>query len=148
MGNLIRLLAKRKADEEALRSADADEGVEESPSKRDIRVSTKLTSESEDERHRKQSQKPASDGSPLPSLRLHMIAASLVGIGRTRRAVRQTVSVPLGTRAKAIKFSAAFEEDDSFDSTTMTDKDDTRNGKNDQTSPTSLRGPGWIHVCS
>ena len=77
MGNLIRLLAKRKADEEALRSADADEGVEESPSKRDIRVSTKLTSESEDGRHRKHSRNPAPDD-PLPSLRLHTTVASLM----------------------------------------------------------------------
>ena len=46
MGNLSRLLAKRKAEEEALRSADADEDVEESPSKRDIGVSAKLTFES------------------------------------------------------------------------------------------------------
>ena len=47
MGNLSRLLAKRKAEEEeTLRSADADEVIEESPSKRDIGVSAKLTFES------------------------------------------------------------------------------------------------------
>ena len=53
MGNLSRLLAKRLAEEEALRSADADEDVEESPSMRDIGVSANLTSGAEDERHRK-----------------------------------------------------------------------------------------------
>ena len=63
MGSLGRLLAKRKAEEEALRSADADEDPEESPSKSNIGISAKLTSESEDERHRKHSQKPASDDS-------------------------------------------------------------------------------------
>ena len=62
MGNLSRLLAKRKAEEEeALRSADADEDVEESPSKSDIGVSAKLTFESEDKQHRKHSWKPASN---------------------------------------------------------------------------------------
>jgi len=74
MGDLSRLLAKRKA-EETLRSVDADEDVEESPSKRDIGVSASWHL----------NQKPATayyHGQPYGR------------IGRTRTTVRQTSLVP------------------------------------------------------
>ena len=94
MGNLIRLLAKRKADEEALRSANADEGVEESPSKRDIGGSAKLTFESEDERHRQHSRKPASDDPFAKPATAYDRGQPYGRIGRTRTTVQQTVLVP------------------------------------------------------
>ena len=113
MGSLGRLLAKRKAEEEALRSADADEDPEESPSKSDIGVFAKLTSESEDERHRKHPRKPASDDPFSKPATAYDRGQPYGRICHTRTTVRQTASVPLNSRVKATRFSAAFEDDDS-----------------------------------
>ena len=55
--------------------------------------------------------------------------------------MRQTASVPLGTTARATKFSAAFEDDDSLDSTTMMDEDDGRNGKTTKPPPPVFEDP-------
>ena len=77
MGNLSGLLVKRKTEEETLRSVDADEDVEESPSKRDIGVSASW------HLNQKASGTDSTPGKllltiPLPSLQLHTIAASLM----------------------------------------------------------------------
>lgn len=49
----------------------------------------------------------------------------------------------VGARAKATKFSAAFEDDDSLDSTTMMDEDDRRNGKTTKPPPPVFEAAGF-----
>lgn len=125
-GSLSKMLAKRRAEEEEeerLREVPEDDESSAMPKKKDVGVTARIVSESEDDRHRKRTSRSIAEDDPFSKPATSYDRNQPYGrIGRTRTTASHARSVPFGQRKLGNKFSAAFDEEDSLDDISMEDQ--------------------------
>ncbi|KLO14865.1 hypothetical protein SCHPADRAFT_289326 [Schizopora paradoxa] len=131
-GSLSKMLAKRRAEEEEerLQEVPEEDEVLEKSTKRDVGVSARIVSESEDDRKYKSRSIAELDPFTKPATSYDRSQPyGRIGRTRTPRTGAHAKSAQLGQRKLGNKFSAAFDEEDSLDDISMEEQASADKGK-------------------